>query len=188
MKRNTASGFTLSELLVTIVILGVLSAIGVGSILTELRTVRVESAANELAGWLGAVRRSSERGIGCRVDVPNTNPVSVVTNVATASALNPDNTLNNTLPNNCLSADPLRFTSGQGSGVATTYAVTSPVNQFVFTPRGTICDADVNLSCTLVNPIEITISAVEGGAIVGNPRRVCIRPPLGLIEVAAACS
>lgn len=187
MKRKNARGFTLSELLITIVILGVLSAIGVGSILTELRAVRVQSAANELAGWLGAVRRSSERGIGCRVEVPNTNPASVVTSVATASAQNSDNTPNTTLPNNCLSADPLRFTSGQGGGVATTYAVTSTVNQFVFTPRGTICDADATLSCTLVNPIVITISAVEGGAIVGNPRRVCIRPPLGLIEVAAAC-
>ncbi len=185
MKHNTAQGFSLIELLVIIVILGALSALGVGAIFAELRAARVQSAADELAGWLLAVRRSSERGILCRVDVPDANPVTIATNVATATARNLDDSANTTLLNNCLSADPLRFTSGQGQA---TYAVTSTVNQFVFTPRGTICDADANLPCTLVNPIAITINAVEGGAIVGNPRRVCIRPPLGLIEVAAACN
>jgi hypothetical protein len=85
---------------------------------------------------------------------------------------------------NCLSADPLRFTSGQGQA---RYAVSSSVSPFVFTPRGTVCDGDANLPCTLNATIAITINAVEGGAVVGNARRVCIRQPLGLIEVAATC-
>ncbi|MCP9820380.1 prepilin-type N-terminal cleavage/methylation domain-containing protein [Synechococcus sp. Cruz-9H2] len=178
MTNKTARGFTLIELLVIILILGVFGAIGVGAILVELRAARVQSAAEELSGWLVAVRRASERGIPCTVSIPNTNPVTGTTNVATAVADS------GTITNNCLSADPLRFSSGNGQA---TYAVASTVNQFVFTPRGTICDSDANLPCTLATPIAVTINAVEGGAIVGNPRRVCIRPPLGLIEVAAAC-
>ncbi len=187
MRSETARGFTLIELLVITVIVGLFGAIGVGAILVELRAARVGSAANELAGWLVAVRRSAERGIPCTVTVPTANPVTATTDVATAAddvaVANPTNPppFSST---NCLRADPLRFSSGQGQA---TYAVSASVSPFVFTPRGTVCDGDTNLPCTLTTPIAITINAVEGGSVVGNARRVCIRPPLGLIEVAATC-
>lgn len=184
-------GLSIIELLVTIVILGVLGAIGVSGVLAELRAARVDAAANELAGWLVAVRRSSERGIPCLVTIANSTAVQATTDVATGEAvvddpLIPNDNIDN-IPNICLSDTPLLFTSATVQG--SSYSVVPSVASFIFTPRGSVCDADANAACTLAaaDPIAITIRAVEGGTEVGNPRRVCVRPPLGLIDVAATC-
>jgi prepilin-type N-terminal cleavage/methylation domain-containing protein len=169
---QAAAGFTGIELLVTVVILGVLAAIGVSASLVELRAARVDAAANEFAGWLEAVRRAAERGIPCDVEIkPQTAalPAGPTTTVATAT---PTAT---TIPNNCLSASPFRIDSGRPID---RYAVTPSTATFTFTPRGSLFLA-VNA------PVTISFQAVENGSAVGSTRCVRLNPPLGLIDVGA---
>ncbi len=62
MKRSSsASGFTLIELLVVIVILGVIAAVGGGSLLNTARRERANTVASELSGWLDQVSRDAIR-------------------------------------------------------------------------------------------------------------------------------
>jgi prepilin-type N-terminal cleavage/methylation domain-containing protein len=166
---QAAAGFTGIELLVTVVILGVLAAIGVTASLAELRAARVDAAANEFAGWLEAVRRAAERGIPCDVTITtqtNADPTTAVATAAPTAA---------TIPNNCLSASPFRIDSGRPID---RYAVTPSTATFTFTPRGSLFLA-VNA------PVSISFQAVENGSAVGSTRCVRLNPPLGLIDVGA---
>ncbi len=169
-KVRSSSGFTSIELLAVIVILGVLGAVGVGATLVELRAARTRNAAEELAGWLEAVRRSAERGIPCAVQI---TPYTAAASATTTSVIARGRPATATLPNNCQQNDP--FVISSGDAVAR-YAITTADTDFDFTPRGTISGTDDDV-------IEIRIDAVEGTTVAGSSRCVTITPPLGLIEV-----
>lgn len=63
-----ARGYSLGELLVTVAVLGILSAVVLNGIgVREWQRRRVNAVAVELTGWLEAVRRSALKGTGCRV-------------------------------------------------------------------------------------------------------------------------
>ena len=168
-KVRSSSGFTSIELLAVIVILGVLGAVGVGATLVELRAARTRNAAEELAGWLEAVRRSAERGIPCAVQI---TPYTAAASANTTSVIATGTPTTATLPNNCQQNDP--FVISSGDAVAR-YAITATDTDFGFTPRGTVSGA--------TDVIEIRIDAVEGTTVAGSSRCVTITPPLGLIEV-----
>ena len=61
--------FTVVELMVTVVVIGILTATGINAAGNEWRRERVNAVAIELQGWLESVRRASLRGNACQVTI-----------------------------------------------------------------------------------------------------------------------
>jgi len=131
MKRDLpASGFTLPEILVTIMILGVIGAVGGSSLFNIARRERANTVASELAGWLDQVNRDASRfnaqaaGLGpCTVTINTGNiaPGAVLASIAPAACA----------PQDTLTVPDLYFNNPTANIAA------NPAT-FVFTPRGTL--------------------------------------------------
>jgi prepilin-type N-terminal cleavage/methylation domain-containing protein len=80
-----SGGFSLVELLVVTLIVGILATVGISVSDTDWRRERVNAAALDLAGWLEAVRRQSVRGQGCVVTLVSNNSLAAGANIATAA-------------------------------------------------------------------------------------------------------
>lgn len=69
--RSWLAGFTLPELLVVIVILGVIGSVGIQGFFFLVRRARVQSVALEVAGWLEQVRNAAADEVfprqGCQI-------------------------------------------------------------------------------------------------------------------------
>ncbi|MCS5706942.1 prepilin-type N-terminal cleavage/methylation domain-containing protein [Synechococcus sp. FGCU-3] len=160
-----SSGFTLVEVLVTSVILGLVAALGADSMLNLTRRERANTVTTELTGWLDQVSRDASRfnaqagGLVCTVTV-NTGDIAPGGELARIepAACAPQNTL----------ALPDLYSNNPRANI------TANPDQFVFTPRGTLA---TTTNATLPNgQVLITIT-------VNNERPLrCIRL-VGLIGV-----
>jgi len=76
-KRSSDRGFTLTELLVAIIILGILSAVGTPNLLGKISHFRVQSSIYQLEGAIKESQRQAKRlGQMCRVNIqPETNSI-----------------------------------------------------------------------------------------------------------------
>lgn len=169
-RRLDAVGFTLSELLITVAVLGILSAVVMNGFgMNEWRRSRVNAVALELNGWLEAVRRSALKGTGCRVTIQTATQAAAGSVIASAA---PVTTAAVTVPNTCMSQQPLRILSNAGNDV---YAISADPATFTFTPRGTTR----GLANDNQNDLEITI------ALNGEPPMRCVQlsSPLGVVRI-----
>jgi prepilin-type N-terminal cleavage/methylation domain-containing protein len=158
-------GFTLTELMVVVAIIGILSAVFITVSGIEWRRERVNAVASELAGWLQAVRRAAIKGAACNVNI----------STGTITASSPPFA---TISNVCGSTESLQVTAISGSDSYT--ITTSGPTQFKFTPRGSVNGSGTNVQMTA--PIVIAISM--NGA--GPTRCVRVSPGLGLITIGAS--
>jgi prepilin-type N-terminal cleavage/methylation domain-containing protein len=128
-------GFTLVEVLIVVVMMGILSALAVDTGLRELRRERVNAVTVNLAGWLETVRRASLRGTSCTATI-NTGAMTAGATLATADS------------SGCLEDAPLTIDSDAGG---MSFSVTSSASSVTFTPRGTRhpSDDDVTISVSL---------------------------------------
>lgn len=77
MKRRRATpvvpaivrGYSLVEVLLVVVILGILAGLMIDAGIRDLRRERVNTVVVELAGWLETVRRDAQRGKSCPVTI-----------------------------------------------------------------------------------------------------------------------
>ncbi len=163
--RPTSGGFTLVEMLVVVLILGMLTAVASTSLISMARRERANRVATELAGWLEQVNRDATRfnaqagGATCTVTIGNGNLASGAV-LATVD------------PVACTSESTLRVPDLYGNG--TTATITTNPAAFVFTPRGTV--ATINGAALPNNEVQITIS------LNNQPPLRCIRLT-GLIGV-----
>ena len=138
------SGFSLPELLITIVILGLVVAVTGNSLLNLARRERANTVAAELAGWLDQVNRDATRfnaqagGAVCRVTI-------------TTGDLAPGEEMANVQPAACATQNILTVPDLYFN--APTVQVTANQDQFTFTPRGSVAanDDQVLLTITVNN-------------------------------------
>ncbi len=139
-RSRHASGFSQPELLVTVVILGLIAAVGGGSLFNIVRRERASAVASELAGWLDQVSAESSRfraqaggGEPCTVTITTRTTLTTGAELARiepagcapqATLTVPDLYYNNTLVQ--ITADPARFVYTPRGTVATTTGAPLP--------------------------------------------------------------
>lgn len=136
-------GFGVTEVIVTVALVGIV----LGTVITvsgaEWRRQRVNSVAQELAGWLGQVRSASNRlsGAGCLVAFSASGTYNAGDVIA---QIKPNTTCIGQLPETQLRIPNTR------SG--TSYAISSSASELQFTPRGTATNtSDVVIGITISN-------------------------------------
>lgn len=145
--RRAESGFTIIELLVTVVILAIASSLAIYVNGRELRRERINAATTGLAGWIEEVRRSALRGNPCTITITANPGAAAGTTLATAEeepltgqAIRPDR---------CQGNAPYRLPSE----LANTRVAISPSETFVFGTLGTVDPvAERVLTLTLILP------------------------------------
>jgi prepilin-type N-terminal cleavage/methylation domain-containing protein len=134
MKRTLpASGFTLPEILVTIMILGVIGAVGGSSLFNIARRERANTVASELSGWLDQVNRDASR-FNALVDSNDPNQTCTVT--INAGNIAPGAVMASIAPAACATQDTLTVPDLYFNNPRAN--ITANPATFVFTPRGTV--------------------------------------------------
>jgi prepilin-type N-terminal cleavage/methylation domain-containing protein len=149
--RRTAPGFALSELMIVVVILGIISSVSTVNFIFALRNAQVNEVALQLAGWLEQIsRRPEANGTACTVTF-NTGPVNSGAIMATVE------------PPNCSPEPSFRVVSLIGNDPL---SIGSSATTVTFTPRTAITsttDVQVRISRGNRPPLRcIRLSAVLG--------------------------
>jgi prepilin-type N-terminal cleavage/methylation domain-containing protein len=153
--RN-ASGFSLPEILVTVVIIGIFASVAIDNGIRSIQRERVNSIAIGIAGWLQAVQTSSTQGSSCTVTI-SSGSFSSGDQIASVSQGLPCYQASLTMPD---------------SRNQQSYTIASSTSIFTFTRRGSVSPPP-----TPDNIISITPGDGSEG------RCVAIRGLLGLIEL-----
>jgi Tfp pilus assembly protein FimT len=154
---HTKRGFALSELLIIVVILGILSSVVIVNTSRELNRERLNSVATGFAAWLQAIQAAAGRQSqteGCSVSVsPGTN-------------LNEGGTIASVTPAECSAESSFRIP--QSFAAAARYNVSGPGQNapVTFSPRGSV-------NITAADHIWV----VE---LVGSDLRRCVQVTRGL--------
>lgn len=160
--RFRERGITLTELMVTVVILGVLLSISISTGIKEWRREKVNKVAIELAGWLENARRAALRTDGCNITI-NFGTLNEGGTLATAS---------------CLSKWPLVIYTQNNSikySITAPTATTTASPTLSFTPRGTRYPSSGNTEITIaLSPDEgvtrcVAIQGLLGSIGLGKP-------------------
>jgi prepilin-type N-terminal cleavage/methylation domain-containing protein len=150
--------FSLTELMVTVAVIGILSSIVILITGNEWRRERVQAVQVDLVGWLEAVRRAALRGNSCTVTIDTTIDT-------------PGQELG-TVSGSCLYQLPMTVPGVTATG--TRYAFSAEPKELVFTPRGTVRGSSGSLATDAL--ISITL---EGG---GPMACIAISPTVGAIR------
>lgn len=125
MKPESSPGFTIVEMMVVVVILGIASSIAVANLQRIWEREQVITAGSELVGWLEQARRAGIAGPRCTVTFSSG---AVAQNGTLAQVAN-----NST--GRCTTIQPLRL-----SGLTANHSITATpsVASLTFTIRGTV--------------------------------------------------
>lgn len=158
--RRRRAAFTVTELMVALAVLAILSGLVIHLSLRDWRREQVNAAVIELAGWLETVRRSALKGSSCKVTIT----------AGTYSGRDSESPVALS-PSPCGTVQPFRLsgiTAGQAIKVVET-------RSFTFTPAGTLSPPPDPGA-----PLEIRLQLADGSV----PQR-CLQLDglLGAIDV-----
>jgi prepilin-type N-terminal cleavage/methylation domain-containing protein len=168
-RRQQSAGFTLPELLVIVVILGVIAAVGSGAFFYLIRRARVQSVALEVAGWLEQVRNTAADRVA---DTAQEGGCLVAFTSDTYNAGEPIASAD------CPMAEPILRVPPGVQDDSVTIDVAGP-SSFVFTPRGMWIDTSGSPGGANDNEFQLTIRLNNSLPI----RCVRLSPTLGSVEI-----
>ena len=176
MKRPNP-GISLTEVLVVVAILSVLSGLVIDAGIRDWRREQVNAVVVELAGWLESVRRAALKGSSCQVTLTTTDGTvaagAVLARGADVGATDADSVAAaSPIANNCRSSQPLVIPS---LGTIQSFQIVANADSFVFTSAGTLYPAPQPSA-----PIVIQVSLADGQ----DPQRcVHLEGMMGHIQV-----
>ena len=171
MKRPNP-GFSLTEVMVVVAILSVLSGLVIDAGIRDWRREQVNAVVVELAGWLETVRRAALKGSSCEVTLTTGDKLAAGAELAKGEDVGATDANASPILNNCRSLQSLVIPSLNDNQH---YKVTTNMNTFVFTPAGTLYPAPQPSA-----PIVIQVSLADRQ----DPQRcVQLEGLLGVIHV-----
>lgn len=162
-------GFTITELMVAMVIIAIASSIAFTVSGRELRRERINAATVGLAGWIEEVRRSALKGNPCQITITASTGAAAGTILASSAEVpRPGQTAR---PDRCQANAPFRVpTTLAGSRVAI-----SPATTFTFTTLGTVDP--------LANERVLELTLIQPGGQSDLSRCIRLAGLLGFLEV-----
>jgi prepilin-type N-terminal cleavage/methylation domain-containing protein len=147
---SNTSGFSLSELVVTTLILGLIAAVGGSSLISIATRERANTVASELAGWLDQVNRDASR-----FSAETSGGTPCIVTINTGNGLLPGALMATIAPESCAVQNALAVPDLYSDD--STVQITASPRQFVFTPRGTVAtssgaplpDAEVQITISV---------------------------------------
>ncbi len=147
MKREGAAGYSITELVVAVMIITVGAAMAIAASGREIRRERINSAAVGLSGWLEEVRRAALKGNPCTVTITASSGTARGGILASASEVPITGDTSRT--DRCQADKPYRVANELGNASV----AISPSLQFSFSTLGTVNPTtDKELVLTLIQP------------------------------------
>ena len=166
-RNRLALAFSLTELMITVAIIGVFSFVVLGSMAETRRRASTRLAAQELLGFLDAVRRSAMAGaLECRVTFASPTSFSVVeqNTSATAGQLGLDRCAR------AFSGGVASLNLAKTSASTASLHVVAPASDLVLTPLGTVANTET----------QTYYLWVEGSSL---ERCITVLAPVGFVRI-----
>lgn len=155
--RHGHKGFTLLELMITLVIMSILAAISISTYQRRVEREHLTLAGRELNDWLDEARGEALKAMrSCSVQINTANPLQATATITANSAA-------------CQGQRPLTIGQTSGSGIRAVLIAPSD-GTLVFSPRGTVnTDLELNLSHDKAGQRCLRVSQPLGLIRLGSP-------------------
>lgn len=181
-----SAGYTLAELLIVVVILGVFASISVSYVSEIWKGQIAITNLENMRAWLESVRRSSLRGEACTIEI-TTNNLRDGSMVLESEIFDPNPTVEST-PCGSPSTFQLESPYRKEYYVLTAKSGSSNISSFIMTPRGTLYNSSASPSFS--NDLVFSLS-IANSSFTASSEAYCLRMSsfLGTIQAigTSAC-